>query len=75
VISKLFDFISGVFTPILPAIAGDGMIKGILALMLTFQWISDKSSTSAILTAIGEGAFYFLPILLAVSVANKIGTN
>lgn len=75
VISKLFDFISGVFTPILPAIAGAGMIKGILALMLTFQWISDKSSTYAILTAIGDGAFYFLPILLAVSVAKKIGTN
>lgn len=72
VISKLFDFISGVFTPILPAIAGAGMIKGILALMLTFQWISDKSSTYAILTAIGDGAFYFLPILLAVSVAKKL---
>lgn len=75
VISKLFDFISGVFTPILPTIGGAGMIKGILALMLTFQWISDKSSTYAILTAIGDGAFYFLPILLAVSVAKKIGTN
>ncbi|MFS0653893.1 beta-glucoside-specific PTS transporter subunit IIABC [Bacillus sp. 179-C3.3 HS] len=75
VISKLFDFISGVFTPILPAIAGAGMIKGLLALMLTFQWISDKSSTYTILTAIGDGAFYFLPILLAVSVAKKIGTN
>ena len=59
VISKLFDFISGVFTPILPAIAGAGMIKGILALMLTFQWISDKSSTYAILTAIGDGAFTY----------------
>ncbi|MGE6630544.1 beta-glucoside-specific PTS transporter subunit IIABC [Bacillus sp. NPDC077027] len=75
VISKLFDFISGVFTPILPAIAGAGMIKGILALLLTLEWISDKSSTFTILTAIGDGAFYFLPILLAVSVAKKVGSN
>ena len=36
VISAIFDVISGVFTPILPAIAGAGLVKGILAIALTF---------------------------------------
>ncbi|MEC2310266.1 beta-glucoside-specific PTS transporter subunit IIABC [Bacillus atrophaeus] len=75
VLSALFDVISGVFTPILPAIAGAGMIKGILALAVTFGWMAETSQAHTILTAIGDGAFYFLPVLLAVSAARKFGSN
>jgi beta-glucoside PTS system EIICBA component len=75
VISAIFDVISGVFTPILPAIAGAGMIKGILAILSTFGWLDPASQTYIILNAIGDGAFYFLPILLAVSSARKFGSN
>ncbi|WP_458118837.1 beta-glucoside-specific PTS transporter subunit IIABC [Paenibacillus sp. Z6-24] len=74
-ISALFDFISGMFTPILPAITGAGMIKGIVAILVALGWMSDKSSTYIILSAIGDGAFYFLPIILAVSAARKLGSN
>ncbi|MFP7492850.1 beta-glucoside-specific PTS transporter subunit IIABC [Terribacillus saccharophilus] len=75
VISTIFDVISGVFTPILPAIAGAGMIKGITALLLTLGVLQDTSQTYQILTVIGDGAFYFLPILLAISAARKFGSN
>ncbi|MCZ4247443.1 beta-glucoside-specific PTS transporter subunit IIABC [Bacillus amyloliquefaciens] len=75
VLSAVFDVISGVFTPILPAIAGAGMIKGLVALAVTFGWMSEKSQTHSILTAVGDGAFYFLPLLLAVSAARKFGSN
>lgn len=75
VLSAVFDVISGVFTPILPAIAGAGMIKGLVALAVTFGWMSEKSQTHSILTAVGDGAFYFLPLLLAVSAARKFGCN
>lgn len=75
VLSSIFDVISGTFTPILPAIAGAGMIKGLLAIALTFGWLSDKSQAYTILNAIGDGAFYFLPILLAMSAAKKFGSN
>ena len=74
-LSAVFDFISGVFTPILPAITGAGMIKGIVALLLTFGWIDETSSTYIILSAIGDGAFYFLPIILGISTARKLGSN
>ncbi|MGZ0139461.1 beta-glucoside-specific PTS transporter subunit IIABC [Bacillus velezensis] len=75
VLSAMFDVISGVFTPILPAIAGAGMIKGLVALAVTFGWLSEKSQTHSILTAVGDGAFYFLPLLLAVSAARKFRCN
>lgn len=74
-ISAIFDVIAGVFTPILPAIAGAGMIKGLLSLAVTFGWMSPEDSTYQILNAIGDGAFYFLPLILAFSAANKFGNN
>ncbi|WP_342423736.1 beta-glucoside-specific PTS transporter subunit IIABC [Paenibacillus sp. FSL E2-0178] len=74
-LSKLFDFISGIFTPILPAITGAGMIKGIVALLVALGWMGTDNSTYVILSAIGDGAFYFLPIVLAVSAARKLGSN
>ncbi|MGC5774010.1 beta-glucoside-specific PTS transporter subunit IIABC [Paenibacillus pabuli] len=74
-VSALFDFISGIFTPILPAITGAGMIKGIVAILVALGWLSDTSSTYIILSAIGDGAFYFLPIILAISAARKLGSN
>jgi beta-glucoside PTS system EIICBA component len=75
VINTILDIISGTFTPILPAIAGAGMIKGLLAIALTLGWLSADSQVYIILNAIGDGAFYFLPILLAVSAARKFGSN
>lgn len=75
-LSRLFDFISGIFTPILPAITGAGMIKGIVAILVAMGWITtENNSTYTILTAIGDGAFYFLPLILAVSAARKLGSN
>jgi PTS system beta-glucosides-specific IIC component len=74
-INQIFDVISGSFTPLLPAIAGAGMIKGILAILIALGTISDTSHVYIILNAIGDGAFYFLPILLALSVAKKFGSN
>lgn len=75
VISAIFDVISGVFTPILPAIAGAGMIKGILAIFVLLGWVGEGSQTHTILNVIGDGAFYFMPIILAVSAARKFGSN
>ncbi len=51
------------------------MIKGIAALLVTFGWLQEASQTYQILTVIGDGAFYFLPILLAISAARKFGSN
>ncbi|MCI2256426.1 beta-glucoside-specific PTS transporter subunit IIABC [Domibacillus sp. PGB-M46] len=74
-VTAVFEVIAGVFTPIIPAIAGAGMIKGFLALFVTLGWLTPESQTYAILNIIGDGAFYFLPILLAVSAAKKFNTN
>ncbi|PYE48045.1 PTS glucose transporter subunit IIA [Paenibacillus barcinonensis] len=74
-INAVLDTISGIFTPILPAIVGTGMLKGILALLVTLGAIQETSGEYQILASIANAAFYFLPFLLAVSSARKFKVN
>lgn len=70
-LEKLFDVISGIFTPILPAIVGAGLLKGLLALFIILNWLSEASSTYTVLYMIADGTFYFLPFLVAMTAADK----
>lgn len=45
IFSKVIDFVSGSFGPVVPALAGAGMIKAVLALIILFEWISNESQT------------------------------
>lgn len=63
--------ISGIFTPILGAMCATGMIKGLTAMCSSFGWLSTNSGAYKVLYAIGDGFFYFLPIMLAVTAAKK----
>ncbi|WP_339309463.1 beta-glucoside-specific PTS transporter subunit IIABC [Paenibacillus polymyxa] len=74
-INAVLDTISGIFTPILPAIVGTGMLKGILALLVTLGAIQEKSGEYQVLSSIANAAFYFLPFLLALSSARKFKVN
>ncbi|WP_121614336.1 beta-glucoside-specific PTS transporter subunit IIABC [Mesobacillus foraminis] len=75
VIAKVLDTIAGMFTPIVPVLAGAGMLKALLALLISFDWITPKSPTYEILNFMGDAGFYFLPILLASTAAKKFNVN
>ncbi|MDY8023076.1 PTS transporter subunit EIIC [Paenibacillus polymyxa] len=74
-ISRLLDFISGVFTPILPAMIGAGMIKVIILVLMSFGLLLSDPQVYTILMAISDGIFYFLPILVAASAARRLHSN
>ncbi|EPO1791585.1 PTS transporter subunit EIIC [Cronobacter turicensis] len=74
-ISLFMDTVSGVFGPIVPAIAGAGMIKGLLAGLIALKVVSAKSDTVMIIDLIASGVFYFLPFFLAVSAAKIFKVN
>ncbi|WP_312121381.1 PTS transporter subunit EIIC [Kosakonia cowanii] len=74
-VSLFMDTVSGVFGPIVPAIAGAGMIKGLLAGLIALNVISAKSDTVIVIDLIASGVFYFLPFFLAVSAAKIFKTN
>lgn len=71
----IIDFVSGTFQPIIPALSGAGMVKALLALLVVFNVISNKSQTYTILNFFADGVFYFLPILLAFTEAQKLKCN
>lgn len=73
--TKVFDYIAGVFTPLIPALAGAGMIKALLAILSALHWIDVEGSTYAVLNAASSGLFYFLPIFVGISAAKRLGAN
>ena len=73
--SKFIDTITGIFTPILPAITAAGMIKAVLSICTAFGWLQTTDSTYQVINFMADAAFYFLPVLLANSAAKKFNTN
>lgn len=72
---KAIDFISGVFQPFLMPLAATGMIKGIVAILGTTGLNADNSGLYLLLNAAGDGFFQFLPIMVAVTTAQKLKMN
>ena len=69
------DFIVGVFQPLIPAIAGAGILKSLLLLIVMFGWLSKDSTGYRVFNAIADAAFYFLPLLVADTCATKLKCN
>lgn len=70
----IFDFVASIFTPVLPAIIGAGLVKSVLALAVLLG-MSDQSTTYYFINIIGDAPLYFLPMMLAVTVSKKLGCN
>ena len=74
-VSAVLDTIAGIFTPIITALIGVGMIQAILAILTLTGLLSTDSQTYQILYIVGQSGMYFLPVLLAYTAANKFGCN
>ncbi|WP_253382392.1 PTS cellobiose/arbutin/salicin transporter subunit IIBC [unidentified bacterial endosymbiont] len=71
----ILDALIGTMSPLIPAIIGGSMVK-LLAMILEMSGILEKGApTLTILTVIGDGAFFFLPLMVAASAAVKFKTN
>lgn len=75
VVSRFLDTLAGIFTPIIPAITGAGILKAFMALLVAFGWIDKTTQTYSILVVFSDAAFYFLPFLIAYSAARKLNCN
>lgn len=72
-IQRLFGFVSGYMTPMLPAMLGAGMLKVVLTLLTTFAGMDANSSTYILIFAFADAFFTFLPIFMGVTIAKKMG--
>lgn len=72
-LNKLMGTISGILVPTLGVLTAAGIIKGVVS-FLALENIGILSPTSGLymlLYAVGDGFFYFLPIMLGVTAARK----
>lgn len=75
ILNVLIDTISSIFSPLLGAFAGAGLVKAFLVLCTTAGWLSNKSGTYTVLYAASDAIFTFLPIALAITAAKRFKTN
>ncbi|MGG0480679.1 beta-glucoside-specific PTS transporter subunit IIABC [Priestia megaterium] len=75
IMSIIFETVSRSFSPLIGAFAGAGMLKAVLTVLVSLGWLSQESGTYHILSAAGNAVFYFLPIMLGITLATKLGAN
>lgn len=75
IISNIFSAVSAIFAPLLPVLAGSGILRGLLILFVQLGLISEDSGTYSILFVASMSVFYFLPVLLAFTSARRFGVS
>ncbi|EMW5987127.1 PTS glucose transporter subunit IIA [Enterococcus faecalis] len=78
--NRILNTVASIFTPVVPAIAASGMLKGILAIAVmvanNFYQVDLKPlNTYIILSAASDALFYFMPVILGYSAAKVFKTN
>ena len=71
----VFEVMAAIFLPVVPVLAGTGMVKGLITILTTFCGVDAASDTIAVLTIIGDCVFYFFPFLVAWSAAKRFKTD
>jgi len=67
--------VAGIFGPVVPAIAGSGMLMGLLSGLIATNVISETSDTVFFFRSISVAVFFFLPMLVAFSAAKVFKVN
>lgn len=75
VINRIIDGISGIFLPFVSLLSAAGILKGILAVLIMTGALTESGDTYLVLNAMADSLFYFLPMVLAFTSAQKFNTN
>lgn len=73
--NSILQGISKIFTPLVPAIAASGLIKGLLVIASRMGWVADTNSTYILLNTASNVIFYFMPVFLAYTTAKTMKCN
>ena len=75
VVNQFISVISGIFTPLLGLMCGCGILKGLVAFFGALGLLSTTSGTYVIINSIGDVIFYFFPVFVGYTAAEKFGMN
>lgn len=74
-INTIFEVLSACVVPVIPALCGSGIIKGILLLLSLYAGIDTSTGVYIVLNAVSDAPFYFLPFLVAYGAAKRFNTS
>ena len=72
---QVIDLVTNIFTPILPALIGAGMIRSLLMILTKFTGLANDSGVYIVINEIYNAIFNFLPVYLAYAAAVKWRCN
>ncbi len=73
--SSLIGVITGSMIPVVGVLAGSGILKGLLGLLVQVGWLAKDSDTNVILNAMADSMFFFLPIIIGFTAAKRLGAD
>ena len=73
--NQFIGIITGSMMPVIGLLAGAGIIKGLQASLVTFDLLQDSSQSYLLINTIADGIFYFLPVILGFTAAQKLKVN
>lgn len=74
-IGGIFETISAIILPVIPAMAGTGILKGIITIMTSYLGFDSASTLIKMMTIAADCVFYFLPFFIAWSSAKRFKTD
>lgn len=74
-VTGIFETMAAILLPVIPALAGAGMIKGLITILTSYCGVDTASDAIQVLTIAGDCVFYFLPFLVAWSASKWFKTD
>ncbi|MGG0825252.1 PTS transporter subunit EIIC [Paenibacillus turicensis] len=77
IINKIFDYLAGSLTPLIPLLLAASLCKTIVAIIgpSLLNLVSPEHDIYALFAFIGDAGFYFLPVFLGWSAARKLNVS
>lgn len=73
-LNMVFGFISGSFLPIIGVISAAGLLRALTTVLQEFNYFTG-SETLKILNFIANVPFYYLPVILGITISRKLKSN
>ena len=61
----ILDYMVGIFQPLVPAIAGAGVLKALMVLLSTLGLMSSGDIAYKVFVGVADAALYYLPVMVA----------
>ena len=75
VVNAVLSFLGGTFAPVIPVIVAGGLTGAVLTLLVNFCGVSSDSGTYQFFSCINQATFYFLPVFIGFSAAQRLKSN